>query len=54
VPRSMVDDGQGSNQSSPEYELTSAVGIGSLPRWHGLQEGGAGNLLTGSPGAERW
>jgi hypothetical protein len=34
-------------------ELTSVVGISSLPGWHMEQEGGAGNLLTGSPGAER-
>jgi hypothetical protein len=50
----MVDHGQGSDRSSPEYKLADAVGIGSLPRWHGEQEGGAGNLPTGSPEVERW
>jgi hypothetical protein len=54
VPRSMVDHGQGSDRSSLEYKLADAVGIGSVARWHGEQEGGAGNLPMGSPGAERW
>jgi hypothetical protein len=52
VPRSIVDHGQGSDWSSPEHELTDAAGFGSLPRWHGEQEGGAGNLVAGLPQAE--
>jgi hypothetical protein len=54
APWSMVDHGQGSDRSSPEYELAGATGLGSLTRWHGEQEGGVGNLPTGSPGAEWW
>jgi hypothetical protein len=54
APRSMVDHGLGSDRSSQVYELTGTVGIGSLPRWHGEQEGGVGNLPMGSPRAERW
>jgi hypothetical protein len=49
----VVDHGQGSDRSSPEYELIGTVGLSSLLRWHGEKEGGVGNLSTGSPGAER-
>jgi hypothetical protein len=49
----MVDHGQGSDPSSPEYELAGTARLGSLLQWYEEQEGGVGNLSRGSPGVER-
>jgi hypothetical protein len=48
----MVDHGQGSGWSSPDYELTGVAGLGSLPRLHGEGEEDEGVLTPGDVG--RW